>query len=172
MATVLNFDEEDLVGDFPLELVRVGGGKLAVSEITLYSDAADVEAGSSVEGNVSASSFFIATIRSLMITARLLPAFPVLRVLLRVRRSPSSPVAGVLCVSRFFGGSSINSGSGYWCFAQWGCRGWGLQGSSRRTRILFAGGVGGAVGSVDSEGALSPRIQATISGRGLIECCR
>lgn len=173
VATVLNFDDEDLVGDFPLELVRVGGGrKLAVSEITLYSDTADVEADSSVKGNVSASSSLIATIRSLMITAGLLAAFPLLRVLLQVRRPPSSPVADVLCVCRFFGESSIRSESECWCFAQWEYRDCGLQGSSLRTRLLFAGGVGGAVGSVDSKGALSPQIQATISGRELIECCR
>lgn len=172
MAIVFNFDDNDLVGDLPLELVRVGGGKLAVSEITLYSDAAEVEAGSSVKGSVSASSSFIETIRSLMITAGLIPAFPLLPVLLWVRRPPSSPVADVLCVSRFFGESPIKSESEYWCFPQCECRDWGLQGSSRRTRLLFAGGVGGAVGSVDSEGALSPRIQATISGRELVGCCR
>lgn len=168
MATVFNFDDEDLVGDFLLELVRVGGEKLAVSESTLYSDAADVEAGYSVKGNVSGSSSFIATIRSLMITAGLLPAFPFLRVLLRVRQPPSSPV---LCVSRFFGESSMKSESEYCCFTQWECCDWGLQGSSRRTRLFFAGGVRGAVGSVDSEGALSPQIQATISGREVVECC-
>lgn len=58
MATVLVYEDDDLVGDLPLELVRAGGGKLAVSEITSYSDVTDVEAGSSVVGIVSASSPF------------------------------------------------------------------------------------------------------------------
>lgn len=119
VATVFNFDNNDLVGILLLDLVRVGGGKLAVSKITSYSEAADVEAGSSVKGNVSASFSFIAIIQSLMITAGLLPAFPLLRVLLWVRRPPLSPVTDVLCISSFFGESPIKSKSENWCFAQW-----------------------------------------------------
>ncbi len=172
LATAFFFGDDDLVGDLPLELVRVGGGKLAASEIASYSDAADVEAGSSVNGSVFASSSFIATIRSPMDTTALLPALSLLPVLLRVKRLSSSPVADVLCASCFFGEPPVECVSACSCFAQWGCRDWGLLCSSRRTRLRFVGGVGGAAGSVDSEGVLSPRIQAAISGRELVECCR
>lgn len=103
VATIFNFDNNDLGGILLLDLVRVGGGKLAVSKITSYSEAADVEAGSSVKGNVSSSFSFIAIIQSRMITAGLLPAFPLLRVLLWVRRPPLSPVTDVLCISSFSG---------------------------------------------------------------------
>lgn len=164
MATVLIFDDDDLVGDLPLELVRVGGGKLVASEITSYSDAADVEAGCSVNGSIFASPSCMATIRSLIHTTALLPALSLLRVLLRVKRLSSSTVADVLCASCFFEDSPIE-------FVQ-ECRDWGLLCSSRRTRLRFAGGVGGAAGSINSEGVLSPQIQAAISGRELIECCR
>ena len=81
-------------------------------------------------------------------------------------------MADVLCASCFFGESPIECVSACLCFAHWGCRDYELLCSSRRTRLRFAGGVGGAAGSVDSEGVLSPRIQAAISGRELVECCR
>ena len=67
-------------GRLPLEMM------ISTSEIASYSDAADVEAGSSVKGSVFASSSCIATIRSLMDTTALLPPLSILRVLLRVKR--------------------------------------------------------------------------------------
>lgn len=48
-ATTLFFDDKDLVGDLPLELVTVDGGKLGASETASYSDTADADAGSSVK---------------------------------------------------------------------------------------------------------------------------
>lgn len=58
MATVFIFEDDDPVGDLPLELVRASGGKFIVSEITLYPDVADVEAGSYI-----VLFYIIATIR-------------------------------------------------------------------------------------------------------------
>lgn len=114
---------------------------------------------------LKASSSCISTIRSLMDTTALLPALSLLRVLLRVKRLSSSPMADVFCAAYFFGEPSIECASAFSYYEQWGCRDWGLRCNSRRTRLRFAGGVRGAAGSVDSEGVLSPRIQAAISGQ-------
>lgn len=76
VATVFVYEDNDLVGDLPLELVRAGGGKLAVSEITSYSDVADVEAGSSVKGIVSASSPFCSNHQTLYDKGRVAPRLP------------------------------------------------------------------------------------------------
>jgi hypothetical protein len=103
LATVLFFGDDDLVGDLPFELVTVGGGRLGASETASYSDAADAEAGSSVKGGVFASSSGTATIRSLIDMTALPPALPLLRVLLRVEKLSSSPIAGVLCTFCFLG---------------------------------------------------------------------
>lgn len=172
LTTALFFGDDDLVGDLCFELVKVGGGKLGVSETAPYSDAADVEAGLSVKGSVFASSSRTVTIRSLMGMTFLLSALSLLRVMLRVKRPSSSPTADMLCAFFFSVEPLIKSVSACSCLVRWE-----LPYRSRSTRRLFAGGVGGAAGSVDSEGIPSPRTQAAMSGRELVgrlaeECCR